>query len=123
MKFETFFEPLKKWYSISAYSPKKGYFVAMFEDITDRKNAESHVEGLARFPSENPYAVLRIDSHGKILYSNPASQQLSNRVRHWYVGRQTWRNRKSMNEAISKQTSTLEFEEKGPLAKNLGHLF
>ena len=79
-KFETYFEPLKKWYSISAYSPEKGYFVATFEDITERKNAETQIESLARFPSENPYAVLRIDSGGKILYSNPASKQLTNFV-------------------------------------------
>jgi PAS domain S-box-containing protein len=37
---EQFSEALGKWYSISAYSPKKGYFVAIFMDITERKDAE-----------------------------------------------------------------------------------
>lgn len=38
--FELYFEPFQKWYSISAYCPETGYFVSLFEDITDRKNLE-----------------------------------------------------------------------------------
>jgi len=36
-KFEIYFEPLKQWRSISAYSPVKGHFAAVFENITERK--------------------------------------------------------------------------------------
>ena len=36
-KFEIYFEPLKQWLSISAYSPVKGHFAAVFENITERK--------------------------------------------------------------------------------------
>jgi hypothetical protein len=36
--FETYFEPLKKYFSISVFSPKKGIFATSFEDITERKN-------------------------------------------------------------------------------------
>ncbi len=35
-----YFEPFEHWYDISAYSPEKGYFVAVFEDITERKKTE-----------------------------------------------------------------------------------
>jgi PAS domain S-box-containing protein len=38
--FEFFFEPFKKWYSISTYCPEIGYFATVFEDITERKNME-----------------------------------------------------------------------------------
>jgi PAS domain S-box-containing protein len=38
--FESFRQSLKKWLNVSAYSPKKGYFIAIFEDITERKQAE-----------------------------------------------------------------------------------
>jgi PAS domain S-box-containing protein len=41
--FEQYSEPLNKWFSISAYSPQKGYFVAVFEDITGRKRAEDQL--------------------------------------------------------------------------------
>jgi PAS domain S-box-containing protein len=38
--FETYIYALKMWFSIAAYSPEKGYFVSIFEVITDRKSAE-----------------------------------------------------------------------------------
>ncbi|NTV16558.1 MAG: response regulator [Chlorobiaceae bacterium] len=39
-QFEIYLEALKKWFDISVYSPKKGYFVAMFDDISERKRQE-----------------------------------------------------------------------------------
>jgi len=38
--FETFVESMKMWFSISVYCPQKGYFITVFDDITERKNAE-----------------------------------------------------------------------------------
>jgi len=43
-KFEIFFKPLQIWLAISAYSPKKGYFAAIIEDVTKRKKAEEAVK-------------------------------------------------------------------------------
>lgn len=40
LAFETFFEAIRQWLSIYVYSPKRGEFVAMFTDITERKRAE-----------------------------------------------------------------------------------
>ena len=40
LNFEQFAEPLGKWYSVSAYCPRKGYFATVFEDITARKKSE-----------------------------------------------------------------------------------
>ncbi len=39
-KFEIEFKPLEAWLSISVYSTKREYFVAVFENITERKRAE-----------------------------------------------------------------------------------
>lgn len=39
-RFESYVKSSDRWYSISAYSPKKGYFVTLVEDITERKKAE-----------------------------------------------------------------------------------
>jgi PAS domain S-box-containing protein len=39
-RFEFFFEPMSMWFSISVYSSKRGYFAAVFENITERKKAE-----------------------------------------------------------------------------------
>lgn len=45
---EIYFKPLNRWYSISAYSPQKDYFVAIFSDITKRKEAEMTLQSSTR---------------------------------------------------------------------------
>jgi PAS domain S-box-containing protein len=40
IRFENYSEALRKWYSVSAYSPGEGYFAALIEDVTERKCAE-----------------------------------------------------------------------------------
>ena len=39
-KFERYVEALKMWFLISVYSPEKEYFVALFDVITERRQAE-----------------------------------------------------------------------------------
>ncbi|MEJ2314916.1 MAG: MASE3 domain-containing protein, partial [Nitrospirota bacterium] len=39
-RFEQYSQALGKWFSVSAYSPRKGHFCVVFEDITERKRAE-----------------------------------------------------------------------------------
>lgn len=41
--FETYVEALQCWYSVSAYSTEKGYFVAVFQDVTERKLTEQEL--------------------------------------------------------------------------------
>jgi PAS domain S-box-containing protein len=48
----------------------------IFRDITERKKAEEEIAKLAKFPSENPYPVLRIHKNGTVLYANKASEPL-----------------------------------------------
>ncbi len=42
-RFELFFKPLNIWLHISVYGPKKDYFVAIFENITKRKELEQEL--------------------------------------------------------------------------------
>jgi len=44
VRFENYSSALDKWFSVSAYSPVKGFFVTIFEDITSRKKAEKEIE-------------------------------------------------------------------------------
>jgi len=43
-RFELFFVPLNIWLNISVYSPEKGYFVALFDNITERKKLEEELK-------------------------------------------------------------------------------
>jgi PAS domain S-box-containing protein len=42
-KFESFVEPLASWFSVSVYSYQRGFFIAVFDTITDRKRAEREI--------------------------------------------------------------------------------
>ena len=42
-QFETYFEPMEKYFQISVISPEKGKFATVFEDITKRKNDEKEL--------------------------------------------------------------------------------
>jgi len=42
-RFELFFKPLNIWFDISVYGPKKSHFVAIFENITKRKELEQEL--------------------------------------------------------------------------------
>ena len=72
-RFEYRVKSSERCFSILAYSPEKGYFVSIFEDVTELKQQESKVKSLSKFPSENPLPVLRIDGKGTILYGNIAA--------------------------------------------------
>ena len=43
-RFEIFFEVLQKWFLVSLYCPDHGYFVAVFDVITERKQAEQELQ-------------------------------------------------------------------------------
>lgn len=44
--FEDYSPALNKWFNVSAYSPKLGYFATVIEDITDRKMNEKRLQEL-----------------------------------------------------------------------------
>ncbi len=76
-KFDIEFKPLDIWLSISVYSPEKGYFVAVFENITERKQVEKTLwaseEQYRRLFESAADALLIIDSGGIIRDVNPAA--------------------------------------------------
>ena len=46
--------------------------------VVERNKAEEEIKNLAKFPSENPYPVLRITKDGIVLYANEAAIPLLN---------------------------------------------
>lgn len=45
-RFEIYFKPLQAWLTVSVYSPRRNHFVAVFDNITERKRAELELERL-----------------------------------------------------------------------------
>jgi len=45
-EFEQYQEHLGRWYSVHLYSPRKGQFISMFSDITERKEIEQEIRRL-----------------------------------------------------------------------------
>ena len=75
-RFEIYLDTLKIWFSVMAYSPRKDYFVSIFEDITDRKQAEEALreseEKYRTVLESNPDPVVVYDMEGRVIYLNPA---------------------------------------------------
>jgi len=71
-------ERLIAWHN-TILRDEKGEVIATLssgEDITEQIKAKKEIENLARFPSENPYPVMRISNDDTVLYANSASIEL-----------------------------------------------
>ncbi|OPX70725.1 MAG: putative diguanylate cyclase [Methanoregulaceae archaeon PtaB.Bin108] len=72
--FEIDFKPLKMWLRVSVYSPEKGFFVAVFDDISAQKHAEETLRKARDFYlmilDDFPNPIWRAGSDGKCDYFN-----------------------------------------------------
>lgn len=75
-KFEIFFKPLNIWLNVSVYSPRQGYFAAVFEDISERKKAEESVRFQADLLNHVGQAILMVDKNKEIRFWNNAAEKL-----------------------------------------------
>ena len=75
-RFEMFVQGLNAWYSVSAFSAEPGYFITVFDNITERKNAEELLhESEERYHNLFQNASLGIfhtTLNGRFLRANPA---------------------------------------------------
>jgi PAS domain S-box-containing protein len=69
-RFETYDGFIKKWWSILAYSDKKNYFAALYEDITERKLIEEKVTTLSAAVEQSGSIAVITDTEGTIEYVN-----------------------------------------------------
>lgn len=76
--FEINFKPLDLWLKVSAFSPEKDRFIAVFENITSRKNAEDDLRGREKryrdlFEINNAVMLILDPKTGKIIDANDAA--------------------------------------------------
>ena len=106
--FETYIPRYNKYFKISSYSPKKGYFITIFEEITQRKKAEEEIQELNKklnslleqrtkeLIKEQNYAnyllefspdfQITIDCTGKIMGVNQAFEEITGKKREKLIG-------------------------------------
>jgi len=89
----------------------KKYTINLEQEISQRKKAEEEIASLAKFPLENPAAVIRVDKEGILLFANPAAFE---NLKDWQikVGQEAPEPiRRTVVEALA-SGNKIEFEEK-----------
>ena len=62
-----------RWIQIRDRRTASGGMVSIQTDITDERLARQRIADLAKFPSENPNPILRVEPVGKVRYANAAA--------------------------------------------------
>ncbi len=76
-RFEVYLKPLERWLAISVSSPRKEYFVAVFDNITERRVAEESLRLQSAALHAAADAIMITDRAGVIEWVNPAFTQLT----------------------------------------------
>ena len=72
---ETYFSPMEKYFSISVYSPYKGSFATIFEDITERKQSERIITMLKKSIDIMPDSAYWLDIDFNFVYINESGSK------------------------------------------------
>jgi PAS domain S-box-containing protein len=93
--FETTFAPLGKRLLISVFSPSRGHFATIFEDITERKRAEETIRhSEERFRSlydGAPVGYHELDAEGRIVRINRRELEMLGYAAEEMLGQPVWR--------------------------------
>ncbi len=90
LQYEYQMDPMKKWYNISAFSVEKGYFVTIFEDISERKRMEEELREGVKYNrgliDSNLDPIVIIGQDGRICDVNRATTKIVGRTAAELIG-------------------------------------
>jgi PAS domain S-box-containing protein len=111
--FETYIPSYNKYFKVASYSPRKGYFVTIFEDITQREKSEEKIRELneklnlllkqrtrelikeqnyTNYLLENsPDFQVTLNSKGKIIGANRACEEILRKKKEELIGSSIYR--------------------------------
>jgi PAS domain S-box-containing protein len=93
-RFEFYVEQLERWFFVSAYSLKEGYFYAVFDNITERKRVEAAlVKSEARYRAvveDQTELITRFSPEGIVTFVNQANCRFFGMREDEFVGRTFW---------------------------------
>jgi PAS domain S-box-containing protein len=80
IRVETYGKITQRWYLVTAYSPQKGYFGAIFQDITEQKQAQKTLrdakEQLEAHMANSPLAIIEFDPDYRVTRWSGAAEQM-----------------------------------------------
>ena len=87
IRFENYLQALRKHFEVVAFSPKRGQFASIFQDVTDRKVVEErlHLQSTALEAAAN--SIVITDRQGSILWANPAFTRLTGYTAEEVIGK------------------------------------
>jgi two-component system cell cycle sensor histidine kinase/response regulator CckA len=93
-KFETYVEPLGIWFSVSVYSTEKEHFVAVFDNVTERKRAEEALRAERDFSTGIIHGtsalICGIAPDGTTTFLNPAGERATGYRSEEILGQNWW---------------------------------
>jgi PAS domain S-box-containing protein len=93
-QFETYFESMDKYFNINVFSPSKGMFVTIFEDISERKKNEEKIkksEAYYKTIFENTgTATIILEENAIISLANTEFEKLSGYSKEELEGKKSW---------------------------------
>ena len=102
VRFESFSEPIGRWYDVSAYSDTRGYFAVLFRDVTKRKQTEESLMGekLEKELIINNLAeqIAFVDQEMCIIWANSQVIERHNLTEVEYIGQKCYEAYHQLNE-------------------------
>ncbi len=75
--FETYIAPLAGWFYLSIYSTQKGFFVTMFQNVTERVESQKELEKFKLALDNISDNVIITDPEGIVVYANKAVEHVT----------------------------------------------